>query len=152
VAVTSGGLAVTDAAGNTLLRVSANGAISTLAVFPGRMVDAPSFLGLPPGTQIPMEAVPTSVVQGPDGAFYVGQLTGFPYPPGAARVYRVLPGQAPTIYAEGFTNIIDIGFSSDGTLYVLEIAHHGLLSFDPTGALIRVERDGSRHKMARATS
>jgi hypothetical protein len=145
VAATSGWRAVADAGGNTLLRVAANGAISTLAVFPSRMVDAPPFLGLPPGTQIPMQAVPTSVVQGPDGAFYVGQLTGFPFPQGAARVYRVVPGQAPTIYAQGFTNIIDIGFSSDGTLYVLEIAHHGLLSGDPTGALIRVDRDGSHH-------
>jgi hypothetical protein len=30
-------------------------------------------------------------------------------------------------------------------LYVLEIAHPGLLSFDLTGALIRVGRDGSHH-------
>jgi hypothetical protein len=145
VAATSGGFVVTDAAGNTLLWVSETGAISTLAVLPSRMVDAPLSLGLPPGTQIPMQAVPTSVVQGPDGAFYVGQLTGFPFPQGAARVYRVLPGEEPTIYAEGFTNIIDIGFSSDGTLYVLEIAHHGFPSLDPSGALIRVDRDSSHH-------
>jgi hypothetical protein len=145
VAATSSGRAVADAGGNTLLWVAANGAMSTLAVFPNRLVDAPPFLGLPPGTQIPMQAVPTSVVRGPDGAYYVGQLTGFPFPQGAARVYRVVPGQAPTIYARGFTNIIDIGFSSDGTLYVLEIAHNGLLSGDPTGALIRVGPDGSHH-------
>jgi hypothetical protein len=141
-AATSSGFAVTDAGGNTLLWISRDGAISVLAVFPSRMVDAPPFLGLPPGTQIPMQAVPTSVVQGPDGAYYVGQLTGFPFPLGAARVYRVIPGQEPTIYADGFTNIIDIGFS-DGTLYVLEIAHNGLPSGDPTGALIRVDRDAN---------
>jgi sugar lactone lactonase YvrE len=80
-----------------------------------------------------------------DGAFYVGLLTGFPYPQGAASVYRVLPGQAPTIYAEGFTNIIDLAWTPDGTLYVLEIAHHGLASWNPIGALIRVEKDGSHH-------
>ena len=62
-------------------------------------------------------------------------------------MYRVLPGQAPTIYADGFTNIIDLACSSDGTLYVLEIAHQGLTSFNPIGALIRVERDGSHHIM-----
>jgi hypothetical protein len=111
VAATSGGLAVADAAGNTLLRVSSKGTISTLAVFPCRMVDAPPTLGRPPGTQILMQAVPTSVVQGPDGVFYVCQLTGFPIPQGGARVYRVVPGQAPTIYAQGFTNIIDIRHS-----------------------------------------
>ena len=138
VAALPGGQAVADAGGNDLLSVSANGKISTLAVFPDVLVDAPPFLGLPPGTKIPMQAVPTSVVRGPDGAFYVGQLTGFPFPEGAAKVYRVVPGQAPEVYAEGFTNIIDIGFSDDGKLYVLEIAQHGLLSGDPTGALIKV--------------
>lgn len=143
VAALPGGRAVADAGGNSLLWVAANGDISTLAVFPERMVDAPPFLGLPPGSQIPMQAVPTSVVQGPDGAFYVGQLTGFPFPQGGARVYRVVPGDEPEVFAEGFTNIIDIGFADDGTLYVLEHAHNGLLSGDPTGALIRVDPDGS---------
>jgi hypothetical protein len=55
-----------------------------------------------------------------------------------------VPGQAPSIYAQGFTNIIDIGFCH-GTLYVLEIAHHGLPSSDPNGAFVRVDRDGSHH-------
>jgi hypothetical protein len=35
------------------------------------------------------------VVVGPDGAYYVSQLTGFPFPVGAANVYRVVPGSAP---------------------------------------------------------
>ena len=87
---------------------------------------------------------PTSAVRGPDGAYYVGELTGFPFVPGMARVHRVVPGQAPQVVAEGFTNIIDIGFAN-GRLYVLEIAHNGLLSGDPTGALIRVNPDGSRN-------
>ncbi|HVW41826.1 MAG TPA: ScyD/ScyE family protein [Amycolatopsis sp.] len=135
-----GGQVVADAGGNDLLRVASNGKISTIAVFPDVLVDAPPSLGLPPGTKIPMQAVPTSVVRGPDGAFYVGQLTGFPFPEGAAKVYRVVPGHAPEVYAEGFTNIIDLGFSEDGKLYVLEIAQHGLLSGDMTGALIKVSR------------
>src|SRR5690606_12626745 len=79
----------------------------------------------------------TTVVRGPDGALYVGQLTGFPFPEGGARVYRVVPGQKPTVYASGFTNIIDIAFSGKD-LYVLEIAANGLLSGDPQGALIKV--------------
>jgi hypothetical protein len=49
VVTTSGGSAVADAAGNSVLWVSAKGDISTLAVFPNRSVDAPPFLGLPPG-------------------------------------------------------------------------------------------------------
>lgn len=140
----AGGQVVADAGGNSLLRVSANRTVSTVAVFPKRSVDAPPFLGLPPGTQIPMDSVPTSVARGPDGALYVGELTGFPFPPGLARVYRVGPGQPPQVVAEGFTNIIDVAFDRGGRLYVLEIARNGLLSGDRTGALTRINTDGSR--------
>jgi sugar lactone lactonase YvrE len=48
------------------------------------------------------------------------------------------------VYAGGFTNIIDIAFDEDGDLYVLEIAHNGILAEEPFGALIEVESDGSR--------
>ena len=145
VLATPSGYVVADAGGNDLVRVSGrHHTVSTIAVFPSQLVDAPPFLGLPPGTQIPAEAVPTSVVRGPDGAYYVGQLTGFPFVPGKANVWRVVPGHAPKIIAGGFTNIIDIGFDRRGALYVLEIAHNGLLSGDPTGALIRVDKHGDR--------
>lgn len=45
-------------------------------------------------------------------------MTGFPFPIGGARVYRVEEGEDPEIYADGFTNIIDIAFGKDGSLYV----------------------------------
>lgn len=140
---------VVDAGGNDLLQVNANGKITTLAVFPDRMVDAPPFLGLPPGTKIPMQAVPTTVLLGGDGKYYVGQLTGFPFPPGGAKIYRVpANGGTPEVYLEGFTNIIDIAASADGSLYVLEISKNGLTSGDMTGALIRVAPNGTRTEIA----
>jgi hypothetical protein len=139
---------VADAGGNDLVRVSPTGHVSTIATFPDQMADAPPFLGLPPGTQIPAQAVPTSVVRDPDGAYYVGTLTGFPFQPGSARVYRVVPGHAPTVYASGFTNIIDLAFGPNGRLYVLEIARNGLLSDDSAGALIKVGHNGSQRIVA----
>jgi len=78
------GLLVADAGANALLHVTPAGAITTAAVFPDRDVEFPPGTG----TMIPMQAVPTSVTVGPDGATYVGQLTGFPFPPGAANVWR----------------------------------------------------------------
>jgi sugar lactone lactonase YvrE len=137
--LTAKGRVVADAGGNSLLRVSQAGSISTLAAFPNRLVPNP--FG---GPDIPMQAVPTTVTRGPDGALYVGQLTGFPFPVGGANIYRVVPGGSPEVFAGGFTNIIDIAFGPDHALYVLEIAHNGLLSGDPTGALIRVDKNGSR--------
>jgi hypothetical protein len=142
---------VTDAGGNDLLKVDRKGRIKVVAVFPPRLVPAPPGIpDLPP--EIPMQAVPTSVVKGPDGAYYVGQLTGFPFPVGGAKVFRVVPGHRPRVFAGGFTNIIDIAFDKRGRLYVLEIATNGLLSAGenelPVGRLVRVNRDGSRTTLA----
>lgn len=137
----NGGYVVADAGGNDLLRVDATGRITTLAVFPDRMVKGPD------GKQMPMQSVPTAITRGPGGAYYVAELTGFPFPQGAAQIYRVAPGQAPTVYAKGFTNVIDLTFGRDGSLYVLEINKDGLMAADKnglTGALIRVAPDGTR--------
>ena len=146
-AVTRDARYVTDAGGNTLLRVSERGRVSTVAVFRQRTVSAPAGTpGVPAGTPVLMQSVPTSVVRGPDGAWYVGELTGFPFPAGHARIYRVVPGHRPTVYATGLTNVIDLAFSPRGRLYALEISHKGLLSGDLTGALVAVKAHG-RHKV-----
>ncbi|MBP6785952.1 MAG: ScyD/ScyE family protein [Candidatus Promineofilum sp.] len=141
----SGGYLVADAGGNSLLQVTDGGVISTVAVFPATMVEFPPGSG----SMMPMEAVPTSVIVGPDGAYYVSQLTGFPFPPGGASVWRVEPGGEPEVYAGGFTNILDTAFAADGSLYVLEMFTHGMLSDDPTGAITRIGANGSRTVVAR---
>jgi hypothetical protein len=108
---------VPDAGGNDLLSVKYNGEVSTLALFPNWLVDAPPSLGLPPGAQIPLQSVPTTVVLGPDAALYVGEFTGRPFPVGGARVYQLTPGSEPKVFAAGFTNIIDMEFRPpDGLL------------------------------------
>lgn len=115
--------AVADAGANSLVRVRPNGKTDLLAVFPPRMVDAPPFLGLPPGAKIPSQAVPTSVTRGPDGYWWVGTLTGFPFPTGGASVWRVPPwGGDPELCGSGFTTIVDVAFDPFGRLYVLEIS------------------------------
>ena len=150
-AVTRDARYVVDAGGNTLLRVSDRGRVSTVAVFRQRTVPAPAGTpGVRPGTPVPMQAVPTSVVRGPDGAWYVGELTGFPFPAGQARVYRVVPGHRPTVYATGLTNVIDLAFGPRGRLYALELTHKGLLSGDLTGALVAVQRHGPHQVVASA--
>jgi sugar lactone lactonase YvrE len=115
-----------------------------VSVFPDVMVE------FPPGSgnMIPMQAVPTSVTVGPDGAYYVGQLTGFPFPVGGANVWRVVEGEEPEVYADGFTNIVDIAFDADGNLYVVEIAHNSLLSGDLDGAVIKIDDQGHRTLVA----
>jgi hypothetical protein len=141
------GWAVTDAGGNDLLKVGKHGTVSTVAVFDHQMAEAPPFLGLPPGTQIPAQAVPTAVVRGPDGAYYVSQLTGFPFQPGLANIYRVVKGQAPTVWASGLTNVTSLAFDSHGSLYAVQLATDGLLNAPPDappmGSLVKVPRGSS---------
>jgi sugar lactone lactonase YvrE len=130
----AGGVLVTDAGGNSLLRVADDGSISTVATFASRALGGP----------FPTEPVPTGIAVGPDGAYYVGELTGFPFVPGAARIYRIEPGGAPTVYASGFTMLTDLGFGADGSLYALEYDSNGLLNPGDQGALWKVAGDGSR--------
>jgi hypothetical protein len=141
-----GRFVVADAGGNAIDVVNHKGRVSNLAVFANRLVPNP--FG---GPDIPMQAVPTSVVVGPDRQYYVSQLTGFPFPPGAANVYRVNPRTGTvTVFASGFTNIMDLAFGKNGTLYVLEIDHDGLLSGSTDGGLFAVSRDGTKRQIALA--
>ena len=144
---------VSDSGANALLFADQEGNLSTLAVFEDRMVDAPPFLGMPEGAQIPMQAVPTGAAEGPDGAIYVGELTGFPFVPGAARVWRVTD-EGQEVYAEGFTNIIDVAFDGSGNLFVLEMVAGGLLNAtedDPSSSaaqIVKVMPDGTQMDIA----
>lgn len=142
---TPGGKAlVVDAGGNSLLMVDRKGKMDWVATFPSQLASTANFknlLGCPDAPPeiafycdlpeaLPAEAVPTSVVVGPDGAYYVGELTGFPGAVGISRVWRIEPGTlhaecgispACSVVASGFTSVVDLTFGPDGTLYVLEM-------------------------------
>lgn len=130
-----GSVVVADAGANDLLEVKANGEIGLLAVFTA--VPKPGPIGPPM-----IQPVPTAVAEGPDGEIYVGQLTGAPFLPGSAKVFRVTPDAAPEAFLVGFTAIVDLDFGPDGSLYVLQHAS-GLFLGGP-GSLIRVAPDGTR--------
>jgi len=135
---------VADAGANDFLSVTAAGDVSTLGVLPNRPNPLP--FG-PPSFQ----SVPTSIAVGPDDAYYIGQLTGFPFPPGAANVYRFDPATDElTVAYGGFTNISDLTFDENGDLYVLQLTTNGLASATPgPGALIKIDsRTGERATIA----
>jgi hypothetical protein len=146
-----GGYAVVDAAGNDLLQVSPAGKVSLLAVFPTqsiRLTAAERKQHRPPAPAVlPVQSVPSALALGPDGALYVGELTGWPYRIGSARVWRLVPGKKPKVFATGFTNISDLAFDGKDML-VLEIASKGIQNPASTGALIRVSPGGKRTVLA----
>ncbi len=133
-ALVPGGTLVTDSGGNSLLRVTDAGLVSSVAAFPPRDIGGP----------FPTESVPTGLAVGPDGAYYVGELSGFPFIPGASQIYRVLADGSYTVFATGFTQITDLVFGPDGGLYVLEFDANGILNPGDGGALWRIAVDGTR--------
>jgi hypothetical protein len=139
------GYVLADAGANAVVRASHKGTFTTVTTLPPGSALAPPFLGLPPGTQIPTDAVPTAVVQGPDGAYYISQLTGFPFEAGDSNIWRIVSGEAATIYASGLTNVTDLAFGPDGTLYAVEIASEGLLN-GPVGGLVEITPGASEHE------
>lgn len=123
VLVTGRGQVVVDAGRNALVRVAPRGRTQTIATFPPRIVDARS--------GVSVRRTLSSVTAGPDGAWYVGETTGSVEP--VARVWRVEPGHEPQVYATGFAGVIDLTWSADGRLHVLEASR-----------LIEVGADGRR--------
>jgi len=137
---------VTDAGANSLLSVSPNDNVSLVATFAPIPVSPGPFN--PPFAQ--SDPVPTEVTRGPDGALYVSTLTGVPFLPGAAAIYRVVPGHAPQVYIGGLTQVIDFDWGSDGSAYVVQYA--GAPFFGGLGSVIRVAPNGSRSTVAAGLS
>ena len=120
---------VTDAGGNTLIRV-VDGVPMAVRAFPSRPLR-------------PTDSVPTTVAQGPDGALYIGELTGGPFAAGAAIIWRSVRGQPLQAWSTGWKTIIDIAWAPDGSLYVLEFAS-GMFGLAPPGKLWRLAPNGTR--------
>ena len=169
--LSNGDVLIADAAGNDIIRVTPDGTASTVARFETELVATDHLTGPPPPGEeplppvIPSEAVPTTVVEGPDGYIYVGELQGFPFRPGTSEIWRIAPDAtdatcSPTesnadceVYATGFTAIQDIAFNEHtGKLYVYELAAGGVLAFEagfetgefPPAVLLEVSKNHRR--------
>jgi hypothetical protein len=139
---------VTDAGANDLLRVTPTGDVKTLAVFPFGQTAAPPFLNMPPGTQIPYQPVPTGLARGGGASAYVGTLTGFPFPVGAAALLRIKGTTKPQVVARGLTTIIDLAVGAKNSVYVLQVSSQGLAGPPSPGKLIRVAANGTTTELA----
>ena len=131
---------VTDAGGNSLLKVNSAQQVSLENVFEEEPVTSPPF---PP--DFPAEAVPTGMTMGPDGALYITQLSGFPFAPGSADVHRhhfTHPLNPISTFASGFSNLIDIAAGPDDSLYLLQYSND-FFDHDAPGSILKLSLDGS---------
>jgi hypothetical protein len=131
-----------DASANALIRVDNTGRPALVATLP--LVPKPAVTACPASGPI-ADSVPTSVVRGPDEAYYIGEHTGFPFYAGNAKVYRVVPGEQPTVFVSGFTTINSIAFDASGeNLYVLQFFSPPVCGYNPgaSGKIVRVHHPG----------
>ncbi|QJS98983.1 ScyD/ScyE family protein [Streptomyces asoensis] len=131
---------VTDAAANTLIRVHPDGTTTTEFVFPNSILPAASPAGQPLAPAGQTEAVPTGIVRGRDGAFYLATMGGMHE--GLSRVWRYVPGSRPTVFATGLTDVTDLALAPDGDLIALSYGTRtSLPPADPgPGALTRINK------------
>jgi hypothetical protein len=132
---------VADAAGNALLSAKKNGDVDWVAVFTSPTDENGAYRFLKPALNEPsiecyVQPVPTSVAVGPEGDYFVGELTGAPATPGWSRIWRIKGGATNVtcpsgdceVAVEGLTSVIDLEFGPDGSLYVVEYDANGWLA------------------------
>jgi hypothetical protein len=129
VAGDGGNIYLTDAASNAVLRRASNGVLSVLAEL------APIANPTPVG--------PPQIHQVPTSLYYDGQnllvttLTGFPFIPGKATVYKLSTSGALSVYQPGFTTLVDIAEGGRRGKLVLEHGQFGAMGFVPnSGRLV----------------
>ena len=151
--LTGGKALIADAGANALVISTRKGRLDWVATLPDELVstewikgiagcpDAPAefafVCGLP--DQVPAQAVATSIAIGPDGAWYVGELKGFPAPPGTSKVWRIERGTRHaacgtsdrcSVVLDGLTSVVDLAFTRSGKLDVVELDEGGFLPIE----------------------
>jgi hypothetical protein len=167
---------VVDGGGNAAYKVKLDGSDVTAIPLPKKLIENPEFPPLPPGVELPpglievppdglpsapgeppskilVQSVSTGGAIGPDGALYVGEYLGFPYPAGEARIFRIGEDNQPEVFLEGFSYITDLTFDEDGNLLVLQFSDVPQFAGDLTSlqsSLIQVAPDGTRTTLVAA--
>jgi len=124
-----GDIYLTDAGANSVIHRLASGNYAVLAEVPG--YDNPTSIG-PPQVQ----SVPTGILF--DGSnFLVTTLTGFPFLPGYASVYKISLSGALSVYEDSFTTLVNIARGNMLGHLVVQYGTFGEFGFEHnTGALI----------------
>ncbi|WP_414624280.1 ScyD/ScyE family protein [Calothrix sp. CCY 0018] len=156
-------LVIVDAGANSLFSINTDGSnLELIAAIPERIltnpilpgaksenfdrghVPAPGAYHQAPPSQMSIQSVPTDVVKGADGAYYVCEFSGFPFPEGEARIYKTSVNGELEVFASGFTQLIDMTFDAEGNLYVLQHMNQSGWKGKPDGALIKIAPNSER--------
>ena len=99
--------------------------------------------------------MPTAVIKfrddkSGDDTVLVTELTGFPFVPGAARIHRVNDHGTSTMFADGFTNIMDIDRQARRPVGAVDRRRRPVPADGPStdGAIYRISSKGKVTKLA----
>ncbi|MBA2747197.1 MAG: ScyD/ScyE family protein [Tatlockia sp.] len=163
---------VIDGGGNVAYNIKLDGSQVKATALPLNIITNPQLPQLPPGAELPpglinflppdengnprisIQSVPTGGTVGPDGALYVGEYSGFPYPQDKARIFRIGEDGVPTVFAEGFNAITELTFDKQGNLLVLQFSDVSQIASPDIsnlpGSLIQLGTDGTRTTLVAA--
>ncbi|MFK8905523.1 ScyD/ScyE family protein [Streptomyces sp. YS-3] len=133
------GFLVTDAGANDLVGVGFGGRTTTEAIFPDNELPAPGGAGAAPSAKekkvleslapqtktvaadgtVKVQSVPSGIVKGADGAFYIADMGGLR--PGGSRIWRLVPGHRAEVFASGLTAVTDLAADKNGNLIALTL-------------------------------
>ncbi|GAA4416362.1 hypothetical protein GCM10023187_47730 [Nibrella viscosa] len=130
----NGELYIADAAANSIIRRATNGTLSVFATLPRFTNPTNPMIGPPK-----IDPVPTGIVYDGNGWFYVTTLTGFPFIPGQAAIYRLGLNGVFSVYQSGLTTLVDVELGSDNQPLAVHFADFALpAGFAPnTGSVVR---------------
>lgn len=132
-----GGMVIVEANRSMVIQLDHDGDMSTLA-------DLAEFLQ---GYDTPV-----AIDIDKDGNVYIGSFGAHPFATGSSTIYRITQSGEISVYAEGFTTLIDIAFDHHGDLYVLETSTGNTgefpFLFRNSGRVSRLKVDGSREVIA----
>ena len=163
---------VIDGGGNVAYSLKLDGSDARATALPLNIITNPQLPELPPGAELPpglinflppdengnprisIQSVPTGGAIGPDGALYVGEYSGFPYPQDKARIFRIGEDGVPTAFAEDFNAITELTFDKEGNLLVLQFSDVSQIASPDIsnlpGSLIQLGTDGTRTTLVAA--
>lgn len=132
-----GDLYIADAGANAIIHRMGAGKFGVLAEVPS--IPNPYPIGEPE-----VQSVPTAILY-ENGAFLVTTLTGFPFPSGQARIYKISMAGDVSIFQGGLTLLMDITKGNHFGHLAMEYGAFGIKGFKPNvGKLVWVNGNSQR--------
>jgi hypothetical protein len=130
-------LYVADAGGNTIYRIdTSNGDFKPLAVLPGVPMEGMKNPNRDGKAEI--DPVPTDVIPAPGGGVYVGELTGGPFPQGAASILKINEDGSIDTTASGLTMVTGLARASSGQIFAVQLSENFVAQPPAPGSVVKI--------------